>query len=78
VTPALVETIGPYHRYTLTVQKQPGTIQEVVSIQVTLPAGARLVHSTPQPATSYALEQPILEYRLDLTTDQRIEILYER
>jgi len=78
VTPPLVESFGPYQRYRLSVQKQPGTLHESISVQVTLPPGARVVHTSPEPAASYALEQSILEFRLDLTTDQQIDILYQR
>lgn len=75
-TPALVETIGPYHRYKLLLQKQAGMLGETVNVQVSLPEGASTVEVTPDPAASYDLGQPILEFRLTLTHDEWIEIVY--
>lgn len=75
-TPPLVETIGPYQRYQLTVQKQPGTIAEQVSVQLRLPPGAETIKVSPQPANSYELGQPILEFRFDLRQDQSIEVVF--
>lgn len=75
-TPALVETIGPFHRYTLALQKQPGMYAEPVNVQITLPAGARTINVSPAADASYALEQPILEFRLTLLQDREIEVIY--
>jgi cell division protein FtsL len=75
-TPVLVESMGPYRRYKLTIQKQPGMLDEVVSVQVKLPPGVEVIHTSPEVADSYTLEQPILEFRLDLLSDATIEILY--
>lgn len=75
-TPALVERYGDYRVYRLVLQKQPGTLSEPVNVQVTLPPGASLIDSDPEPVTSYTLEQRILEFRVDLTTDQEIEIIF--
>jgi hypothetical protein len=75
-TPPLIEQFGRYRRYTLTIQKQPGMLAEFVNVQVTLPAGARLVSTSPDVAANYSLEQPILEYRIQLLTDQTVEIVY--
>jgi hypothetical protein len=75
-TPVLVESFGPYRRYELVIQKQPGTLNEMVSVQIKLPPGATVIHTTPDVADSYTLEQPILEFRLDLLSDERIEIIY--
>ncbi len=74
--PPIVETFGPYQRYRLLLQKQPGTRGDPASVQVMLPKGATAVSVSPQPAASYSLDQPILEFRLDLTTDQWIEVIY--
>jgi hypothetical protein len=41
-----------------------------------LPAGARLVSSSPEPDASYELEQPILEFRTDLAMDRTFEVIY--
>lgn len=76
-TPPLIEQIGPYQRYRLLVQKQPGMNNEPVSVQVTLPPGARLIGTSPDPVTTYRLEQLVIEFRLVLDTDQWIEVTFE-
>jgi hypothetical protein len=76
-TPPIVEPYGPYQRYRLLVQKQPGTLHDPVSIQVSLPTNATLISTSPEPAASYQLEQRILEFRADLVSDQWIEIVYQ-
>jgi hypothetical protein len=75
-TPPLIEEIGPYRRYELVIQKQPGMLNELVSVQVKLPPGARVIHTWPEVAGSYTLDQPILEFRVELLSDEHIEILY--
>ncbi len=75
-TPPLVQQTGRYWRYKLTLQKQPGTQSEMASVQVTLPQGASVVHTSPQADASYSLDQPILEFRVDLTSDQTIEVIF--
>ncbi|MGQ9850010.1 MAG: DUF4012 domain-containing protein [Aggregatilineaceae bacterium] len=77
-TPPLVTQEGPYYRYKLLVQKQPGTLAEPLNVQITLPAGARTVYTDPQAAASYSLDQPVLEFRLTLTSDRTIEVVYVR
>lgn len=76
-TPPLVDTIGPYQRYRLLIQKQPGTPGDAANVQVTLPVGATAIGMTPEPAASYDLDQPIIEFRLMLETDQWIEVIYQ-
>ncbi len=76
-TPALIETVGPYQRYRLLVQKQPGTQPNPVSVQVTLPENATPIGISPEPAASYNLDRPILEFRLTLDTDQWVEVVYQ-
>lgn len=75
-TPVLVETFGPYRRYRLLLQKQPGMLGEVVSVQVRLPPGAQSVSTSPEVVANYRLEQEILEFRVELVTDQWIEVIY--
>lgn len=77
-TPPLVIQEGPYYRYKLLVQKQPGTLAEPLNVQITLPADARTVYSDPPPAASYSLDQPVLEFRLTLESDQTIEVVFTR
>lgn len=77
-TPVLVETMGPYRRYRLLLQKQPGTIGEMVNVQVTLPSGAEPISISPAPAANYQLDQSIIEFRVELLTDQWIEVVYSQ
>lgn len=76
-TPPLVEAFGPYQRYRLLVQKQPGMLGEAVSVQVRLPEGAQMVSTTPEVEASYDLEEQVLEFRLDMVSDQWIEVIFE-
>ena len=75
-TPPLIEAVGAFQRYHLLLQKQPGMRAEVVNVQVTLPIGAQIISATPEPITIYSIDQPILEFRVDLLTDEWIEIIY--
>jgi hypothetical protein len=74
--PQLVESFGPYQRYRLRIDKQPGTLNEAVSVQLALPPGASTVSIDPAPAASYDIDRPILEFRLETTRDQWIEVIY--
>lgn len=74
--PQRVENIGAYRRYRLLIQKQPGTLAEVVNVQVSLPPGASILNVTPQESARYSLDRPILEFRLDLASDHWIEVTY--
>ncbi|MEP6985384.1 MAG: DUF4012 domain-containing protein [Chloroflexota bacterium] len=76
-TPPLIETIGSYHRYRLLVQKQPGTLADTASIQVILPANAKILNVSPSQSASYNLDRPVLEFGLNLKSDVWIEIVYE-
>jgi len=76
-TPPLVEAFGPYQRYTLVLQKQPGTLGDQANVQITLPDGATPITINPPPAASYVLDRPILEFLLKLESDQTIEIIYQ-
>lgn len=75
-TPPLVEDLGSYRRYRLVLEKQPGMMGELVNVQVTLPQGAQTISTSPAAAASYVLEQPILEFRIELITDEEIEIIF--
>ena len=77
-TPPMIDTVGPYQRYRLQIQKQPGSQGDAVDVQVTLPANANAISITPAPATQYLLDRPIIEFRLDLATDQWIEVTYQQ
>lgn len=75
--PNAVAPFGPFRRYRLLLQKQPGTAGDAVNVQVMLPAGARTITVTPDPVARYTVDQPILEFRLTLASDQWIEVVYQ-
>ena len=75
-TQPLVENLGPYKRYRLLIQKQPGTSANAVSVQIILPPDTSAVNVSPTPAATYRLDRAIIEFRFDLTTDHWIEIVY--
>jgi hypothetical protein len=75
--PDAVQEYGLYRRYQLLLQKQPGTRAERANVQITLPAGSRVVSVTPTPLDIFLLDAPIIEFRLSMLTDQQIEILFE-
>ncbi len=75
--PPRIESYGPYKRYRLVLQKQPGMYGETVNVQVSLPAGSTVVSASPDPSASYSLGQPVLAFITRLTTDQTIEIVYK-
>ncbi len=71
------DTSGPYQRYRLLLQKQPGTRSDSAIITVSLPAGSRVVSVSPQPNAQYNLGRPVLEFNLLLRQDEWIEVIYE-
>lgn len=75
-TASVVENLGPYRRYRLLLQKQPGMIAEIANVQVSLPPDATVVNTTPAAVASYNLNRPIIEFRQVLAGDQWIEIIY--
>lgn len=76
-TPATPDRIGNYYRYRLYLQQQPGSRMQSVNLQITLPENAQVVSLSPEADASYELEQPILEYRIQLLSDQWIEVIYQ-
>ncbi len=75
--PQMVEINGTYETYRLLIEKQPGTRSDSVIVQVALPPGMRVVRVSPQTSAQFNVQRPILEFRVDLTTDTLIEIVYE-
>ncbi|MFC1960836.1 DUF4012 domain-containing protein [Chloroflexota bacterium] len=71
-----VADLGPYRHYRLALQKQPGMLAEPVTVQVSLPADAQLINAVPEPVATYSFERPVLEFRLNLLTDQWIDVIY--
>lgn len=59
--------------YNLYLQKEPGTLATTVEVNVTLPEGAQLLKSQPQPLSQ---QDRVITYLISLKTDQEIEISY--
>lgn len=74
--PNAVQAYGLYQRYQLLIQKQLGTRAERANVQITLPAGSRVISVTPDPSDIFLLDAPIVEFRLSLLTDQQVEIIF--
>ena len=74
--PRVIESTGAAHRYRLLVQRQPGSAEELVSVQIRLPVGASLLSASPAPAASYRLDRSILEFQFALRSDQWVQVVY--
>jgi hypothetical protein len=61
-------------RYTLLIQKQPGTGSTPVSLTIALPPGAELLAATPPPRI---VDGEALTFDLGLDTDVVVEVVYE-
>jgi hypothetical protein len=75
-TPSQESRVGDFYNYRLLIQKQPGSRVQDVNVQITLPEGAEIISILPDADASYELEQPILDFRLQLVSDQWIEVVY--
>jgi hypothetical protein len=64
---------GPW-RYSLIVQKQPGTDARPLELAIDLPADAKILEAHPEPAERRG---SVLQYRLDLRTDVSLELSWE-
>lgn len=73
----LLTEIGGYHVYRLLVQKQPGTTAENINLQISLPADAKIISVSPEPATTFALDNLIVDFRLVQKADQWVEIIFD-
>jgi hypothetical protein len=73
LAPGAIEKKEDQVRYRLLIQKQSGTPAIPLRLTVTVPAGARVLSSTPEPAETAGDE---LRYSLSLATDQQIEISF--
>lgn len=74
--PDVVQSFGDFRRYDLLIQKQPGMRAELVNVQITLPEGGQVVSVTPAPVATYTIDQQILEFRFEMTTDLEISVVY--
>ena len=71
--PVVVRDAARQKRYTLLLQKQPGTDAMQVNIKLTLPAGARLVSTNLKPINSSG---DTFEFVVHLDMDRQIEVVY--
>jgi hypothetical protein len=74
--PDLIDTVGPYNRYRLLIQKQPGVIRETVSVQISLPPDTEIISISPQPDAVFDIDNLILDFRIALEADTWFEIIY--
>lgn len=74
--PSLVQPVGDYQRYWLTLQKQTGSTGDIVNVTVFLPPGAVVLSASPPPNQQYFLDSTVYEYNLTLVQSQSIEIIY--
>lgn len=68
---------GNFGRYRLEIEKQAGTDRDPITVQITLPPRTRVTESIPQISTSFNVETLIVEYQLNLQTDQYIDLIFE-
>lgn len=61
-------------RYTLLIQKQPGTNSTPVSFTIVLPPGAQLLTTSPSPRV---IDEETLMFALELNTDILVEVTYK-
>ncbi|MFN2184610.1 MAG: DUF4012 domain-containing protein [Anaerolineae bacterium] len=73
LTPGTVEQEADRARYRLLVQKQAGTPATPLRVTVTLPPGAQLLSSSPEPAE---VAGNLLSFFLLLETDQQIDLSF--
>jgi hypothetical protein len=72
--PETLHFVDDHWEYTLYLQKQPGTLEPGVEVVVTLPEGAQLIESQPQPTRQQGV---VSTYFISLSTDQRIAVSYQ-
>lgn len=73
--PVVVAAESGHQRYLLTLQKQSGAGDVPFRVTLTLPAGARLIETTPRPT---AQSGAALEFNLKLDMDRQVEVVYAR
>jgi len=71
--PRIVQSSEGWWRYTLLIQRQPGTDHTPVALTIALPPGAQLLTSTPPPRM---VDGETLRFALELDTDIVIEVTY--
>jgi hypothetical protein len=71
--PKIVHGEGDGYRYELLIQKQPGTDATPVEVNVSLPQGAEVVSSEPNPVN---IEGARIRYTFDLSTDRKLVLTF--
>jgi hypothetical protein len=71
--PEIVRRQADGYRYELLIQKQPGTDATPVEINVSLPQGAEVVSSEPDPVN---IEETRIRYTFDLSTDRKLVLTF--
>lgn len=74
--PDSIQKVGNRSYYRLLVQKQPGTRGHSLTVRITLPQGAALVTSRPAADSVYELRETVVEFRVQLVTDQAFEVVF--
>ncbi|MBL8130234.1 MAG: DUF4012 domain-containing protein [Anaerolineae bacterium] len=76
VLPGVVEPVGAYSRYRLTLEKQLGADADRYHITITLPPGCEVISAAPEASAVHDLVQQMLEYDLAVESRAQIDILY--
>lgn len=71
--PNTARLVDDHWEYSLYLQKQPGTLAPPVEVSLTLPEGAELLNSQPQPLQQ---QERTFTYQFSLNTDQQITLSY--
>lgn len=71
--PEIVRREADGYRYELLIQKQPGTDATPVEVNVSLPRGAEVVSSEPNPVN---VEETRIRYTFDLSTDRKLVLTF--
>jgi hypothetical protein len=72
--PSVVQWRARRGRYTLWIQKQPGTLGHPLTVRIRLPEGSVLLEATPEPS---ALEGNWVIYQMVLDRDRAFELYFE-
>lgn len=71
--PNVVQTVNGQQQYRLDVWKQAGTLAEALTVNVTLPAGSRLINATPVPT---AVSDQTLTFTTTLDQNRTFIVVY--
>ena len=66
--------VGDHWEYSLYLQKQPGTLESSVKVDITLPEGAQLFDAEPLPSSQ---DGTTFSYPITMDTDQTLKISYK-